>query len=348
MESLDADRVLRRLAALVGPRSSAPTTTSPAPTAQPKPYISFKVASRELADLPDPKPYREIFVASPVVEGVHLRFGPVARGGLRWSDRRDDFRTEVLGLVKAQQVKNAVIVPVGSKGGFYPKRLPQRRLGATQIRAEAVERLQDLPPRPARPHRQHRRRRQGGPPGGRGGRTTATIPTWWSPPTRARPPSPTSPTAWPTTTASGWATPSPPAARPATTTRPWASPPAAPGRRSSATSASSARTSRPSRSPCVGVGDMSGDVFGNGMLLSRQIRLRRRLRPPPHLPRSRPRSGDQPGPSASACSTCRRSSWDDYDRGLISKGGGVFPRTLKSIAAQRRGQGPARPRGRRA
>ena len=74
--------------------------------------------------MPSPKPYREIFVASPIVEGVHLRFGPVARGGLRWSDRRDDFRTEVLGLVKAQQVKNAVIVPVGSKGGFFPKNLP--------------------------------------------------------------------------------------------------------------------------------------------------------------------------------------------------------------------------------
>src|SRR6185503_1469372 len=96
-----------------------------------------KVASRELADLPEPKPYREIFVWAPHVEGVHLRFGPVARGGLRWSDRKDDFRTEVLGLVKAQQVKNAVIVPVGSKGGFYPKSLP--RGGAPEaVRIEAV------------------------------------------------------------------------------------------------------------------------------------------------------------------------------------------------------------------
>ena len=86
-----------------------------------KSYISFKVASRELADLPAPKPYLEIFVWAPHIEGVHLRFGPVARGGLRWSDRREDFRTEVLGLVKAQQVKNAVIVPVGSKGGFFAK-----------------------------------------------------------------------------------------------------------------------------------------------------------------------------------------------------------------------------------
>src|SRR5690606_16356750 len=96
-----------------------------------------KVASGELADLPLPKPYREIFVWATHIEGVHLRFGPVARGGLRWSDRRDDFRTEVLGLVKAQQTKNAVIVPVGSKGGFYPKQLPKG--GAPDaVRAEAV------------------------------------------------------------------------------------------------------------------------------------------------------------------------------------------------------------------
>ena len=74
--------------------------------------------------MPAPRPFREIFVHSPEVEGVHLRFGPVARGGLRWSDRPQDFRTEVLGLVKAQQVKNAVIVPVGAKGGFVPMRLP--------------------------------------------------------------------------------------------------------------------------------------------------------------------------------------------------------------------------------
>src|SRR5687767_13760622 len=77
-----------------------------------------------LAFVPEPRPFREIFVHSPEVEGVHLRFGPVARGGLRWSDRPQDYRTEVLGLVKAQQVKNAVIVPVGAKGGFVLMRLP--------------------------------------------------------------------------------------------------------------------------------------------------------------------------------------------------------------------------------
>ncbi len=85
--------------------------------------LAFKLDSRRVEGLPDPRPWREIFVYGPDVEGVHLRFGPVARGGLRWSDRAQDYRTEVLGLVKAQQVKNAVIVPVGAKGGFFPKRI---------------------------------------------------------------------------------------------------------------------------------------------------------------------------------------------------------------------------------
>ena len=89
-----------------------------------KDYFSFKFDCAKLHDLPLPRPYREIWVYSPEVEGVHLRFGKVARGGLRWSDRQEDFRTEILGLVKAQQVKNAVIVPVGAKGGFFAKRLP--------------------------------------------------------------------------------------------------------------------------------------------------------------------------------------------------------------------------------
>lgn len=86
--------------------------------------LAIKLDSRAIDGLPEPRPWREIFVYGSEVEGVHLRFGPVARGGLRWSDRAADYRTEVLGLVKAQQVKNAVIVPVGAKGGFYPKRLP--------------------------------------------------------------------------------------------------------------------------------------------------------------------------------------------------------------------------------
>src|SRR5690606_4086879 len=86
--------------------------------------LAFKFDSSAVPGLPAPVPWREIFVYSPRVEGIHLRAGPVARGGLRWSDRRDDFRTEILGLMKAQRVKNAVIVPTGAKGGFFPKQLP--------------------------------------------------------------------------------------------------------------------------------------------------------------------------------------------------------------------------------
>ena len=123
VQSLDEDRILRRFENLL----AAVKRTNFFQTAEnggPKAHISFKIASRELEELPEPKPYREIFVSSPQVDGVHLRFGAVARGGLRWSDRKEDYRTEVLGLVKAQQVKNAVIVPVGSKGCFYPRQLP--------------------------------------------------------------------------------------------------------------------------------------------------------------------------------------------------------------------------------
>ena len=90
-------------------------------------FFSFKIDPSQVPGMPAPRPKFEIFVYSPRVEGVHLRFGPVARGGLRWSDRREDFRTEILGLVKAQAVKNAVIVPVGAKGGFVVKSPPRHR-----------------------------------------------------------------------------------------------------------------------------------------------------------------------------------------------------------------------------
>ena len=105
---------------------------------EPKPWLSFKLSSRDVEGLPLPRPRYEIFVYSPEVEGVHLRFGNVARGGLRWSDRREDFRTEVLGLVKAQQVKNAVIVPVGSKGGFVVKRPPAPGATREEILASGI------------------------------------------------------------------------------------------------------------------------------------------------------------------------------------------------------------------
>ncbi|HZR89631.1 MAG TPA: NAD-glutamate dehydrogenase domain-containing protein, partial [Bradyrhizobium sp.] len=123
VESLDEDRILRHFVNAV---TSALRTNFYQLDAegQPKPLIAIKFDSKKLDDLPLPRPLYEIFVYSPRVEGVHLRFGKVARGGIRWSDRPQDFRTEVLGLVKAQNVKNAVIVPVGAKGGFVPKRLP--------------------------------------------------------------------------------------------------------------------------------------------------------------------------------------------------------------------------------
>jgi len=100
-----------------------------------KSAIALKIDAQELEELPSPKPYKEIFVSGPMVDGVHLRFGPIARGGLRWSDRKEDFRTEILGLVKAQRVKNAVIVPTGSKGGFYPKQIPSEKSKAVQFEA---------------------------------------------------------------------------------------------------------------------------------------------------------------------------------------------------------------------
>ena len=123
VESLDEDRILRHFVNAV---TSALRTNfyQSGDGGQPKATIAIKFDSRKIDGLPLPKPLYEIFVYSPRLEAVHMRFGKVARGGIRWSDRPQDFRTEVLGLVKAQQVKNAVIVPVGAKGGFVPKRMP--------------------------------------------------------------------------------------------------------------------------------------------------------------------------------------------------------------------------------
>jgi glutamate dehydrogenase len=119
--NIDDDRIIRRYLNLI---EATLRTNHFSDATEPGKSLAIKLDSRAIDGLPDPKPWREIFVYGPEVEGVHLRFGPVARGGLRWSDRAQDYRTEVLGLVKAQQVKNAVIVPVGAKGGFFPKQLP--------------------------------------------------------------------------------------------------------------------------------------------------------------------------------------------------------------------------------
>ena len=293
-----------------------------------KPYISFKIASRELLDLPSPKPFREIFVASPVVEGVHLRMGPVARGGLRWSDRRDDFRTEVLGLVKAQQVKNAVIVPVGSKGGFYPKRLP--RGGSPEaVRAEAVAAyrvflsgLLDL--------------------------TDNLMGTGAIEHPRQVVVYDAVDPYLVVAADKGTATFSDIANGVAQDYGFWLDDAFASGGSAGYDHKAMAITARGAwesvkrhfrelgkdiqRQPVtvIGVGDMSGDVFGNGMLLSKTLKLRaafdhRHIFIDP-----------EPDPAASWAERQRlfdlpRSSWDDYDRSVISMGGGVWPRSLKSI-----------------
>ncbi|MFN3584455.1 NAD-glutamate dehydrogenase [Phenylobacterium sp.] len=327
VESLDDDRVLRRLALLVQAIQRT-NFYQPGPDGAPKPYISFKVASGELADLPAPRPFREIFVWSTVVEGVHLRFGPVARGGLRWSDRRDDFRTEVLGLVKAQQVKNAVIVPVGSKGGFYPKQLPK---GGTPeaVRAEAIRAYKtflsslldltdNLTPQGKVIHPEGVVVHDGDDPylvvaADKGTATFSDIANgvaesygfWLG-----------------DAFASGGSAGYDHKAMGITARGAW-----------EAVKRHFRELGKDIQSEpftVVGCGDMSGDVFGNGMLLSRQIRLlaafdHRHIFLDP-----------DPDPAVSYAERERmfalpRSSWDDYDRRKISKGGGVFPRSQKSI-----------------
>src|SRR5690606_21786640 len=121
--SLDEDRILSAFAGAVG-ATLRTNYFQQGPDGQPKKYLSIKLDPGKLPEAPLPKPKFEIFVYSPDVEGTHLRGGAIARGGIRWSDRREDFRTEVLGLMKAQVVKNTVIVPAGAKGEFVPKRRP--------------------------------------------------------------------------------------------------------------------------------------------------------------------------------------------------------------------------------
>ena len=249
------------------------------------PRLALKLDPRAIPDLPRPRPMFEIFVYSPRVEGVHLRGGPVARGGLRWSDRPEDFRTEILGLVKAQTVKNAVIVPVGAKGGFVVKAAP-RRPGRALRRGRVL--LPDVRARAARRHRQHgrrhgraaaargaprrrrplprRRRRQGHRDVLRHGqRDLRRVRVLARRRLRLR-------------RVDGLRPQGDGDHRPR---RVGVGPTALPG--------ASASTSRTRTSRWSGVGDMSGDVFGNGMLLSRPHPAGRRLRPPPRLPRPEPR-----------------------------------------------------------
>ena len=325
VESLDEDRILRSFLRVI----RAVVRTNYFQTegeGQAKPYLSLKLDPDLIPDLPEPRPLFEVFVYSPRVEAVHLRGGKVARGGIRWSDRREDFRTEVLGLMKAQTVKNAVIVPVGAKGGFVVKRPPSADRDA--LRDEVVEcyrtfirGLLDITDTIAGgevvPPRDVVRHDDDDPylvvAADKGTATFSDVANaiskeygfWLG-----------------DAFASGGSTGYDHKEMGITARGAWESVEQhfrALGRDIAGTSFT-----------VVGIGDMSGDVFGNGMLLSRQIKLigafdhRHVLLDP------------DPNPEASFAERERLfrlpgSSWADYDESLISPGGGVFPRAAKSI-----------------
>jgi glutamate dehydrogenase len=326
--SQDEDRILRRFAGAIAATLRTNYFQADAATGEAfKPYLSFKLDSRSIAELPQPRPAFEIFVYSPRVEGVHLRMGHVARGGIRWSDRREDFRTEVLGLMKAQNVKNTLIVPVGAKGGFVPKRLP---LNASRedVQREGVEcyrtfirGLLDLtdnivagkvvgPPQVVR----------------RDGDDAYLV----------------------VAADKGTATFSDIANRIAAEYNFWLGDAFASGGSAGYDHKKMGITARGAwecvkrhfremnidtqaqNFTAVGIGDMAGDVFGNGMLQSKHIRLLAAFN---HM-----HIFLDPDPDAAASFAERerlfalpRSSWEDYDPKLISKGGGVFPRSAKTL-----------------
>ena len=332
VESLDEDRILRHFVNAVQAAIRTNFYQLDA-DGQPKSLLAVKFASRRLDGLPLPKPLYEIFVYSPRVEGVHLRFGKVARGGIRWSDRPQDFRTEVLGLVKAQQVKNAVIVPVGAKGGFVPKLLP-RIIGVRRRPRGGAGRghrnLQAVRLHPARHHRQYRRRQQDHPARQRGaprrrrslsgGRRRQGHGDVLRHRQRARRRAPFLARAMR----------SRPAARPATTTRRWASPRAAPGNRSSATSARWTSISARRRSR------WSASATCRATCSATACCAKRPSSSSPPSTTATSSSIPQPDPDTSFAERKRlfelpRSSWQDYDKSLISQGGGVFSRALKEI-----------------
>ncbi len=324
--SLDQDRIIRAFLTLV--RTTLRTNYFQTDDAgDPKSYLSFKLDPRSNPELPQPRPQFEVWVYSPRVEGVHLRFGPVARGGLRWSDRREDFRTEVLGLAKAQMVKNAVIVPVGAKGGFFCKQLPDPANRDAWL-AEGIacyrtfiSGLLDITDNL---------------------RKGTVVP----PPDVVRH---DGDDAYLVVAADkGTASFSDIANKVALSYGFWLGDAFASGGSAGYDHKAMGITSRGAwesvkrhfremgrdcqreEFTCVGIGDMSGDVFGNGMLQSEHTRLVAAfdhrhifLDPDPDAETSyaeRRRMFELP-----------RSSWADYDRNLISEGGGIYPRTAKSI-----------------
>jgi glutamate dehydrogenase len=322
----DEDRILRRFLSVI--EATLRTNHYQQDTAgQTKSYLSFKLESAKVPELPEPRPLFEIFVYSPRVEGIHLRGGKVARGGLRWSDRLEDFRTEVLGLVKAQMVKNAVIVPVGSKGGFVLKAAPPQSdreaymkegVACYQTFLRGLLDLTDnlvkgkvVPPRDVVRH-------------------DADDPYLV------------------VAADKGTATFSDYANAISAEYGHWLGDAFASGgsvgydHKKMGITAKGAwesvkrhfremnHNTQTTDFTVAGVGDMSGDVFGNGMLLSEHIRLvaafdHRHIFLDPN-----------PEPATSFKERSRmfnlpRSSWEDYDKKLISKGGGVFARGAKSI-----------------
>jgi glutamate dehydrogenase len=325
--SADDDRILRSylLAINASVRSNFYQSDS---NGNPQQQLSFKLRSGDIPHLPLPKPMFEIFVHSPRMEGVHLRMGPVARGGLRWSDRREDFRSEVLGLMKAQNVKNSVIVPVGAKGGFVPKQIAP---GATrdEVQREGVEcyrsfvrGLLDITDNIIN------------------GKTVAPLRV-----VRHDGDDPYLVVAADKGTASF----SDIANKVAAEYQFWLGDAFASGGSAGYDHKKMAITARGAWE-CVkrhcreiginvdtqnftvcGIGDMAGDVFGNGMLRSPHIKLLAAFNhqhifidPEPDPVRSfkeRQRLFDLP-----------RSSWGDYDARFISQGGGMYSRSAKSIA----------------
>ncbi len=325
VRSLDHDRVIRRMASVVS--SALRTNFYQLDDGEIKPYISLKIDSQAVDDLPAPRPYREVYVSSPRVEGVHLRFGPVARGGLRWSDRRDDFRTEVLGLVKAQQVKNAVIVPVGSKGGFYPKQLPKSGTRDEWL-AEGIAAYKTFISGILDVTDNYE---------GEGTVPPADVVCWDKPDPYLV-----------VAADKGTATFSDIANGISQDYGFWLDDAFASGGSVGYDHKAMGITARGGWEAVkrhfremgkdiqsedftvIGVGDMSGDVFGNGMLLSPHIRLLAAFN---HLDIF---IDPNPDPSKSFKERQRmfelpRSTWQDYNKKLISKGGGVFSRSEKSI-----------------
>ena len=335
--SLDHDRILRSFLSVVTAVLRTNAYQLDAAGRRPQ-HLVLKLDPARLRELPEPRPAFELWVYSPRVEGVHLRFGAVARGGLRWSDRREDFRTEVLGLVKAQAVKNAVIVPTGAKGGFVPKQLPDpadrdawlaEGLAAYRTFVGGLlDVTDDLVPDPGAPGR----RRVQPPP--RVVRHDGDDPYLV------------------VAADKGTATFSDTANAIAAEHGFWLDDAFASGgsagydHKAMGITARGAWTSvrhhfrevgvDPHTTPITvaGIGDMSGDVFGNGMLLSDRLRLvaafdHRHVFLDP-----------APDPATSWAERARlfalpRSSWADYDRSLISPGGGVFARTAKSVPLSR-------------